>query len=440
MTFLPLLGSHFNGLSKASQWCPERSGSLVGNKWTEVLLFSALSGIRARGCRSLWAGLINAASSSVCHDTKEVGVVDQLHPWPQFFTSPCILALCPITLRASHSGFGFSYVTFWVCGMLANETRQGLRKCWHFLPEEHAWDNLLKPESPVEQSPRQARLDRLMASPAQTCKHAWPSPELPVDLQLCEPHKCSYCTVGSFVTLHRWSDNWYCLEALNADTRNPAHLVFPEPTVLGHKEGASDWQVSQVFQECPASGWAVGIHQHFLGIGRRWSEGSAWCLGRDWLERAASPLWEYSWWSPQLRLPLICSSFWLPLGKILGGFFLSLINPMVLRHSQITGHSQRGSLCRLWDLKWIPESSFAKNLQGTRFTQRKSQSPYSAHEAQTTWSLAPLTLHPAVLLLTLPQPHWPPWRSSGLLSNVLPFILCLAVPYAWNILPWNLHG
>ena len=42
-----------------------------------------------------------------------------------------------------------------------------------------------------------------------------------------------------------------------------------------------------------------------------------------------------------------------------------------------------------------------------------SQSPYSAHEAQTTWSLAPLTLHPAVLLLTLPHNREKEQRQMG---------------------------
>ena len=152
------------------------------------MTLSALSGMRARGWQSLWAGLINAASP--CAPWHEGGRCGRsVASLAQFFTTPCIFALCHITLRASHSGFGLSHVTFWVCGMLANETRQSLRRCWHFLPEEHAGDNLLEPESPVEQSPRQARLDQLMASPAQTRKHAWPSPEeLPADLQLCEPH------------------------------------------------------------------------------------------------------------------------------------------------------------------------------------------------------------------------------------------------------------
>lgn len=64
----------------------------------------------------------------------------------------------------------------------------------HFLPslEEQAPASQLKDDSPVEQSPRQASLDQLTASPSQTHEHAWLRPEdLPADLQMCELSKCA---------------------------------------------------------------------------------------------------------------------------------------------------------------------------------------------------------------------------------------------------------
>lgn len=56
-------------------------------------------------------------------------------------TLPCILALCHVTLKAAHSNFRLSHVTYWSTDMLANVTSQGLEKHWqdracshYFLP------------------------------------------------------------------------------------------------------------------------------------------------------------------------------------------------------------------------------------------------------------------------------------------------------------------